>query len=102
MKYRFTLFVSGAAASAERATSVTTALCERLADAVCEIEVVDVDGDPEAARASEISVVPTLILRHPAPERRVLGELRDPESLVRVLQLDVEPPSGQRRVRGRS
>lgn len=102
MRYLFTLFVSGASASAERARGVAAALCERLPDAVCEIEVVDVDRDPEAARASDISVVPTLILRRPAPERRVLGELRDPESLVRVLQLDVEPPSGQRRIRGRS
>ena len=102
MRYRFRLFVSGVSASAERARRDLDTLCECLADGACDVDVVDVDADPTAARAADISVVPTLILASPAPERRVLGELGEPDGLLRILDLDAEPPSGRRRVRGRS
>ncbi len=102
MRYRFSLFVSGSSPSAAGARRDLQTLCQRLSDGACDVEVVDVDLDPAAARDSDIAVVPTLIRRKPTPERRVLGELGDPDGLLRVLELDSDPPSGRRRVRGRS
>lgn len=98
MTYEFTLYVGGKGGAAQRALLDVETMCEQFIDEPYELTVVDVADDPQAAAAEEISVLPTLIRRRPAPARRVLGDLGDPEALARALRLDLAGTSGNRRV----
>ncbi len=98
MSYEFTLYVGGKGGAAQRAAADVEAMCGRFIDEPSPLAVVDVGDDPRAAAAEEISVLPTLIRRRPAPPRRVLGDLGDPEALARALRLDLAGTSGNRRV----
>lgn len=53
----------------------------------CRVEVHDLTESPRAARQHRIVVTPTLIRRTPPPERRVVGDLSDPERILRSLGL---------------
>jgi circadian clock protein KaiB len=98
VRYEFTLFVGGKGGAAQRAEADVEAMCEIFLDEPYGLAVVDVADDPDAAAAEEISVLPTLIRRRPAPERRVLGDLGDAEALARALRLDLAGTTGSRRV----
>jgi len=98
VKYEFTLFVGGTGDAAQRASLDVEAMCEAFIEEPYELVVIDVNEDPEAPRREDIHVLPTLIRKRPTPQRRVLGDLGDPEALARALQLELAPISGRRRV----
>ena len=50
-------------------------ICSEYLDADHRIEVVNIEEDPGAADCFEIIVTPTVIRRHPEPERRIIGDL---------------------------
>ena len=54
-------------------------------------EIVDVLSDPERALHDGVLVTPMLIKAEPAPERRILGTLRDRALLLEILRVEAEP-----------
>jgi circadian clock protein KaiB len=83
------LYVAGRTPRAERAIATLRRICEReLAGYPCDLLIVDVLADPQQAEARKILATPTLIKEHPAPSRRIIGDLgADPAELLAALNL---------------
>ena len=59
---------------------------ERLKDR-CEIEVIDILKNPEAARREQIVAIPTLLKVAPKPERMLVGDFSKEESVLKGLDI---------------
>ena len=59
-----------------------------------EIEVVDVQRDPARAARDRIMLTPTLLKLSPSPACRILGNLKNRDALLRLLEIDVAVPEG--------
>jgi len=85
--YRFRLFVAGDEPNSRQARATLERLCAtRLRDR-CELEVVDVFADYQAAIEHRIIVVPTLLIESPPPVRTIIGSLEDEAQLLAALGL---------------
>ncbi len=90
---RLRLFVTGGSLYSRRALVTIAELTRRMPDLHCEGEVIDLLEQPERAGLERIMATPTLIRLEPEPARRIVGDLRDADSLMSVLELDL-PPDG--------
>ena len=50
-------------------------ICEEHMPGKCDIEVVDILEEPEAAKRDQVFAVPTLIKMKPGPQRKLVGDL---------------------------
>lgn len=88
---RFRLYVAGDSYRSQRAIANLRKLGEERLAGRYELNVVDVQRDPDAAEQDRILATPTLIKLDPGPSRRVTGDLTDFEQVLMALAL----PSGQ-------
>lgn len=89
------LYVAGGSAHGERAV-------RRLGDLLagrddCEVTVVDILRDPQAAEDNRIMALPALIKESPLPVRRLVGDLSDTETLLMLLDLPTVKPDQENR-----
>lgn len=85
-EWHLRLYILGQTRNSRRAVSNLNRLCsEQLRK--CEVQVIDLEKNPELARADDILVVPTLIRSQPRPVRRVLGDLSKTDRVLRGLEL---------------
>lgn len=87
--YELTLFVSGASSSSARAIGNIQALCEAHLAGRHKLTIVDINQDPELVRDSRVLATPTLLKGHPAPERRLVGDLSDLDRVLLALDVRV-------------
>ncbi len=52
-----------------------------------ELEIVDIEADPQRAENDRLIATPTLARMHPLPVRRVMGDLSDVSRLLQLLQI---------------
>jgi len=64
---------------------------ERLKDR-CEIEVIDLLKNPEAARREQIVAIPTLMKVAPKPERVLVGDFSKEERVLKGLDIETTTP----------
>ena len=83
------LYVAGQGAVSQRAVEDLRRLCKEALGGACELEVVDVLAQPEAAEAANILALPTVVRERPLPARRVIGDLGDRERVLEGLDLHV-------------
>ena len=86
---RLRLYVAGSSPNSVAATANLRALLEEVTDIDADVEIVDVLTDPERGLRDGVIVTPMLVRVHPAPERRLLGNLRDRGALLGTLGLEV-------------
>jgi circadian clock protein KaiB len=86
-RYHFTLYVAGTSGRSEQARRNLEALARAHLGGHCDITTVDVLTDPEAAEAHRILTTPTVVRTHPAPARRVTGDLSNVTSVLHALDL---------------
>lgn len=88
-RWELVLYVAGRQAASRAARASLERLCrERLAgEYEWTVEVVDLRQCPERAGADQIFAVPTLVRRHPLPERKLLGDLDDIDAVASALGL---------------
>jgi circadian clock protein KaiB len=91
-RYELTLFVSGASSASARAVRNARALCEAHLAGRHDLTIVDVNQDPELARGRRVLATPTLLKDHPAPERMLVGDLSDIETVLAALDIRVADP----------
>ncbi len=84
-KYSFKLFVTAASSAVEDAARQVKGICKEHGVEDCQLEVVVIAEDPDAAEQYGILATPTLMKLEPAPVRRVIGDLSDPTKLARGL-----------------
>ena len=85
--YKLTLHVAGQTERSVRAQRYLEILCAQHLDCAYEIQVIDVLENPEAALAAQILATPTIVRELPLPQRRLIGDLSDAQSVVRALGL---------------
>lgn len=85
--YVLRLFVSGHSASTERILQNLHGLLEQALTYPYTLKVIDVFRHPEQAEADQVSATPTLVKVWPRPVRRIVGDLEDGHTVLRVLGL---------------
>jgi len=86
---RLRLYVSGQDADTRRAIAAVEALRAEIGGAqTLDFEVLDVLLDPAGAERDRVTITPTLVHAGPDAVSKVVGELPDPQALVRHLGLD--------------
>ena len=83
--YLLKLFVAGDSPRSERAIYNLEQLCNRAMANDYEIIIVDVLEQPDLAEEEKILATPTLIKLAPNPSRRIIGDLSDPDKVLRIL-----------------
>lgn len=83
--YVLRLFVSGHSAVTERTLKTLHQLLEQSLGYPYTLKVIDVYKHPEQAEISQVSATPTLVKVWPLPVRRIVGNLDDEETILRVL-----------------
>jgi circadian clock protein KaiB len=88
-RYVLRLYVSGRKPRSAGAIATLTALCLQHLEGRYDLEVIDVDENPKLAIREQILALPTLVRELPAPLRRFVGDLADPERVL--VGLDLAP-----------
>jgi len=83
--YRLRLFVAGQEPNSLKAMAILNRLRETHLQGGCELSIVDVFEDYQAAIEQHIVAVPTLIIESPPPRRIIVGSLEDEEKLLAAL-----------------
>ena len=86
-RYRFTLFIAGDTVRSQRAVANMRRLGQEQLGGAYELDIVDVQQDPERAEAERILTTPTLVKYEPHPPRRVTGDLTDGDQVLLALSL---------------
>lgn len=89
--YRLRLFVAGQEANSVKAVAVLSRLREAYLSGRCELSIVDVFEDYQAAIDQHVVAVPTLIVESPPPRRVIVGSLADEEELLTALGIHRDP-----------
>lgn len=86
-RWALTLYVSGASPRSTAAVETTRRLCEEELAGQVDLEIVDVYDQPALVVRDHVIATPTLIKHLPAPLRRLVGDLSDPEHVRAGLDL---------------
>lgn len=85
--FKFRLYVARNTPYAVRATTNLKQFCQLYLAGRHVIEVVDVFKQPKRALADQIYLTPTLMRIAPAPVRRIVGTLSEPQRLFEAIGL---------------
>ena len=86
-QFQFTLFIAGESPRSQRAIANLRRIAQERLGGDYELDVVDVQQDPERAEQERILTTPTLVKRAPEPRRRVTGDLTNAEQVLIALSL---------------
>jgi circadian clock protein KaiB len=86
--HKFRLYVAGNAPNSVEALNNLHQICDRHLHDRHEIEVVDVTHLPKRALADGIFMTPALVRIEPAPGRRIIGTLRETDTVLQALGLN--------------
>ncbi len=91
------LYISGMTPRSTEAIATLRELCDGPLGGRCELRIIDLYEHPELATEDGVRAVPTVVRKLPAPVRRIVGDLADPERIIRGLELmdtpDAVPPA---------
>jgi circadian clock protein KaiB len=90
--YLLRLFITGSTPRSVAAIANIRSLCEQYLAGHFELEVVDIYQQPTEAQGEQIIAAPTLVREHPAPPRRMVGDLSNPHKVL--LGLNLIPQGG--------
>jgi circadian clock protein KaiB len=85
--YRLRLYVAGQAPRSVLAVRNLKQICEEHLPGRCDVEIIDLLEQPQAARSDQILAVPTLVRRLPEPVRKIVGDLSNTERVLAGLDL---------------
>ena len=79
------LYVAGSTAHSSRAIRLLKQMCSEHGEVDCRVEVVDIYQQLELAQEDNVTAVPTVVRRLPAPVCRLTGDLSNRERMHRLL-----------------
>jgi circadian clock protein KaiB len=85
--HKFRLYVAGNAPNSVEALNNLHRICDQHLRGRHEIEVVDVFRVPKRALVDGIFMTPSLLRLSPGPSRRIIGTLRETETVLHALGL---------------
>jgi circadian clock protein KaiB len=90
------LYVAGESVRTDSAVRNLKQLLDESVGSCYELKIIDVTTYPALAEKDSILATPTLIKTHPAPQRRIIGDLSNKEALLLGLDLAVAGCDQQR------
>ena len=84
-KYILWLFIIDDQPNSVRAVLNIRTICEKHLKGRYELDIFDLNQQPALALSEDIIAVPTLIKKFPLPERRLIGDLSNTESVLKGL-----------------
>lgn len=87
-RYLLSLYVAGATPLSDLALQNIRRICDEYLGGRYDLEVVDICQHPGIIRDEQIVVTPTLIIKEPAPVRRLVGDLSDTRQVLAGLGLE--------------
>ena len=85
--YVLKLFVNGTSAVSIRAINNLNAILEKHLRNNYQLEIVDAHQQPLVTQAENVTAIPMLIKKSPAPVRRLVGDMSDEEKVLKGLGL---------------
>lgn len=86
-KYVLKLYIAGHTPRSVRAVSNLHRISRNNSNFECEVIIIDVLEQPDLANQDKILATPTLIKVSPPPQRRIIGDLSDPQQVIFILDL---------------
>ena len=81
-KYILRLYVTGSSARSLKAVHNLKKICEEHLSDDYDLEVIDINENPTAAREEQIIAVPTLVKKLPRPLRKFVGDLSNTQKIL--------------------
>jgi len=85
--YVLRLYTSGSTPKSARAIGNLHRICEDRLKGRYQLDVIDLYQQPELAQDDDVIAVPTLVKEHPAPRRKVIGDMSDEARVLSGLAL---------------
>ena len=85
--YVLRLYVVGNTSRSQAAISTLTQLCNTCTLDAYDLEIIDVLKQPDLAEHDKILATPTVVKRFPLPQRKIIGDLSDLETVKRELDI---------------
>jgi len=89
--YWLRLYVAGQTPKSLVAFANLKRICEEHLPGRYHIDVIDLLEQPQAARADQILVIPTLVRKLPEPARKIIGDLSNEERVLVALEIELVP-----------
>jgi circadian clock protein KaiB len=86
--YVLRLFVAGSSSGTERILRKLHDLLDKSLQQPYTLKVIDVQQHPDFAEADQVTATPTLMRVYPTPVKRIVGELNDAQTILRILTAD--------------
>lgn len=83
--YELRLYIAGSSPRSQQAVANVRNLCENLLLGNCDLKVVDIFQQPQAAKDDQIVAVPTLIKKSPKPVRIFIGDMSNKHEILLAL-----------------
>jgi circadian clock protein KaiB len=74
-KHVLHLYINGKSPTSVEAINILQSICKENLKGNCQIEIIDIQKDPERAEEAGILAIPTLIRKWPLPVSRIIGAL---------------------------
>ena len=84
------LYVANSSEHSIKAVRNLKRLIENTQGYQCVLKIIDVLEDPEEAEKARILATPALIRVTPLPERRIIGDLSDQDTVLDILGLEAD------------
>ena len=81
------LYVTEMAPNSTQAIANITQICQEYNLKEVDLQIIDIFENPQQALSDSILVSPTLVKVSPPPKRIIIGDLRDKERVVEILNL---------------
>ncbi len=88
-EWELRLYVAGQTSRSVAAFANLKKICEEHLKGEYQIEVVDLNKNPQLARGDQIIAIPTLVRKLPQPVRKIIGDLSNTERVL--VGLDLRP-----------
>ena len=85
--YELQLFVAGTSSLSVRAINNLQSILLQYLEGKYELEIIDVHQQPELALREDVTAVPMLVKKNPAPRRKLIGDMSNTEKVLRGLGL---------------
>ncbi len=81
------LYVAGQTPKSLLAIANLRTMCEQRLDCKYRIKVIDLQKNPQLAKADQIVVIPTLVRKLPPPMKKIIGDLSNEEKVLVGLEI---------------
>ncbi len=80
--YHLRLYVAGQTPRSIVALANLRKICEKYLEGEYQIEIIDLQKNPQLAKGDQIFAIPTLVRKLPPPIRKIIGDLSNTERVL--------------------